>query len=103
LAKGFSRCYKIASPKKYQAKKCSNHLTIILISHTRKTVGMYIAKDRKVKRFGYRRLVRILEKCSMMLRKRFVYASQIGKRLLTVMIELLEILKNNGVNWRQHD
>ena len=48
--KGLVEFTMIALPKKNQAKKCSNHRTISLISHTWKIVALMRSKRLEIKR-----------------------------------------------------
>ena len=74
----------IALPKKNQAKKCSDHRTISLISHTGKIVVRILSKRLESKieevieedQFGFRKQKDTRdEKGCLMLKKRFAFAS----------------------------
>ena len=63
LAKEFSRCYNDCITKENQAKTCSDHRTISLISHTGKIVAGIVSKRLESKieevieedQFGFRK------------------------------------------------
>ena len=88
----------IALPKKIQGKKCSDHRTISLISHTEKIIARILSKSLESKseevievvQFEFQKgkgtsdaieLMRIISERLLDVKEKYVFASWIGKRL----------------------
>ena len=118
--KDFLDVTKIALQKKNQAKNCSDHRTISLISHTGKIVARILNKRLEIKieeaieedQFGFRkgkcirdaiRLMKIISESVLDVKEEmhlcFIDWQQAIDRVYYT--KLLEMLRNIGFNWRE--